>query len=168
MWYTRNDYITAPEVRLIDEAGKQLDVFKREDALAMAREREVDLVLIAPQAKPPVAKLIDFQKFLYQEEKKKKEAKKGIKKSATKDVQLSLFIGQNDLERQLNKAHEFIADGHQVRVKLALRGRELGKKTMAFDLLNKFLAQIPEGQVASEPNFQGRVLLAVVARKKKS
>ena len=152
MWYTRNDYITAPEVRLIDEAGKQLDVFKREDALA----------------KPPVAKLIDFQKFLYQEEKKKKEAKKGIKKSATKDVQLSLFIGQNDLERQLNKAHEFIADGHQVRVKLALRGRELGKKTMAFDLLNKFLAQIPEGQVASEPKFQGRVLLAVVARKKKS
>lgn len=168
VWYVKNEHISAPELRLIDETGHQLEIFKRADALALAREKEVDLVLIAAQAQPPVAKLIDFQKFLYQEEKKKKEAKKGVKKSATKDVQLSLFIGAHDLERLRLKATEFISEGHQVRVKLGLRGRELGKKNMAFDLIKKFITSVPESSVSSEPKFQGRVLLCVLVRRKKS
>lgn len=168
VWYVKNEHISAPELRLIDETGHQLEIYKRDDALALAKEKEVDLVLIAAQAQPPVAKLIDFQKFLYQEEKKKKEAKKGVKKSATKDIQISLFIGASDLERMRAKAQDFINEGHQVRVKLGLRGRELGKKNMAFDLLKKFIESIPDCAVSSEPKFQGRVLLCVLVRRKKS
>jgi len=126
----------------------------------------MDLVLIAERAQPPVAKIIDFKKFLYQEEKKLKEARKGIKRSVVKDVKLSLFIGPADLERLVNKSKEFLSKGSQVRINLTLKGREMGKRDMAFDLIKKYLTSLGEINISKEPRLEGRVIRAVVARKK--
>lgn len=126
----------------------------------------MDLVLIAPSAKPPVAKITDFKKFLYQEEKKLKEAKKGIKKSIVKDIKISLFIGPADLERMVEKGTEFLEEGNQVRLNLTLKGREIAKKDMAFDLIKKFIAQLGDVNISKEPRVEGRVVRAVISRKK--
>jgi len=166
--YVTNERIQGDTFRLIDEKGEQLGMFTRAEALDYARENEVDLILIAPHAKPQVIKAIDFHKFLYQEEKKNKESKKGQKKGGTKDIQLSLFIGDQDLERLKKKTHEFLADGFQVRVKLPLRGRQLGKTDMAHQLIRSFIATIEDATVAVEPKMQGKVIMAVVVRKSKS
>ena len=155
-----------PTLRVIDEDGKQIGILSKQEALSVAQEKELDLVLIAPKANPPVAKVIDFKKFLYQEEKKQKEAKKGIKKSIVKDIKLSLFIGPADLERLINKAKEFLEEGNQVRLNLTLRGREIAKKNMAFDLIKKFISNLGEVNIAKEPRLEGRVIRAVIAKKK--
>lgn len=165
-YYAINYRIEAATLRVINEKGEQVGVLSREEALRKSQELNLDLVLIAPKAQPPVAKIIDFKKFLYQEEKKTKEAKKGIKKSTTKDISLSLFIAEGDLLRLENKAKEFLAEGHQVRINLTLRGREMGKKPMAFDLVNKFVASLGEVNVSKPPKIEGRVIRSVVAKKK--
>lgn len=153
-------------MRVIDDQGKQIGVLNKFEALRIAEEKELDLVLIAPNAQPPVAKIIDFKKFLYQEEKKQKEAKKGIKKSTVKDIKVSLFIGPADLERQINKGKQFITDGHQVRLNLTLKGREVSKRDMGFDLLKRIIANLGEVNVSKEPRIEGRVIRAVVSKKK--
>ena len=141
-------------------------MMSKNDALKMAGDAELDLVLIAPRAKPPVAKIIDFKKFLYQEEKKEQEAKKGIKKSGSKDISLSLFIGAADLLRLENKGKEFLSEGYQVRVNLFLRGREIFKKPMAFDLVNKYIISLGEVNISKPPRLEGRVIRSVVAKRK--
>ncbi|MEK7071018.1 MAG: translation initiation factor IF-3 [Patescibacteria group bacterium] len=161
-----NFQINFPQLRVIDWEGKQIGVLSKEEALKIAQEREEDLILVAPKANPPVAKIIDFKKFLYQEEKKLKEAKKGIKKSVVKDLKLSLFIAQADLERIIEKAREFLSDGNQVRINLTLKGREMGKQSMALELARKFIAQLGDINVSKEPRIEGRVIRAVVSRKK--
>jgi len=161
-----NDRIRGDQFRLIDAMGEQIGVVSRDEALAYGQQHEIDLVLIAAQAQPPVVKAIDYHKFLYQEEKKNKESRKGQSKGGTKDVQLSLFIGESDLERQSKKAQEFLADGHQVRIRLRLKGRELGKVDMAYQHMRAFIAGLGEVAVAAEPKLQGKMIMAVVARKK--
>lgn len=165
-FYITNWRIEAAELRVIDDKGEQVGVMTKQEALNKAQERELDLVLIAEHANPPVAKIIDFKKFLYQEEKKQKEARKGIKKGVVKDLKLSLFIGPADLERLLNRAQEFLKDGNQIRFNLGLRGREMGKGQMAFDLINNCIAKLGEVNVAKPPKLEGRVVRAVVAKKK--
>lgn len=165
-FYFTNYRIEAPTLRVIDQEGKQVGVLSKEEALKAAQAQELDLVLIAPHAEPPVAKIIDFKKFLYQEEKKQKEAKKGIKKSIVKDVNISLFIAEADLQRVETKAQEFLGEGNQVRINLKLNGREMGKKNMAFDLMNKFIGTLKDINISKEPKMEGRVVRAVVARKK--
>lgn len=165
-FYFTNHRIEAPTLRVIDREGKQIGILSKFDALRKAQENELDLVLIAASANPPVAKIIDFKKFLYQEEKKEKEAKKGIKKSIVKDIKLSLFIAKADLERLTKKAKAFVDEGNQVRINLTLRGREIGKRNMGFDLMNKFIASLGEVNIAKEPRMMGRIISAVVSRKK--
>jgi len=165
-FYLLNYRIEAPTLRVIDSQGKQLGVLSKQEALVQAQERNEDLVLIAQHADPPVAKIIDFKKFLYQEEKKSKEARKGIKKSIVKDLKLSLFIGPADFDRIVNKGIEFLKVGSQVRLNLTLKGREMGKKQMAFDLIKKYISKLGEVNVSKEPRIEGRVIRAVVARKK--
>lgn len=166
--YVLNERIQSSEMRLIDDQSKQIGLLSREDALKLAREKEMDLVMIAEKAIPPVVKLIDFNKFLYQESKKAQEAKKGIKKSVVKDIKLSLFIGKGDLDRLIERSKEFIAEGHPVRLSLVLKGREVVKKQMGFDLLNNFIKELGEVNISTEPKAQGRVILAVVGKKKAS
>lgn len=165
-YYEINYQINADNLRVINEKGEQVGVMSKNEALKKAQELGLDLVLIAPQAQPPVAKIIDFKKFLYQEEKKAKEAKKGVKKSITKDINLGLFIAEGDLLRLVEKGKEFLADGNQVRINLTLKGREIAKKQMAFDLINKFLGFLGEINISKPPRLEGRVVRTVVAKKK--
>lgn len=165
-FYAINMNIDAPELRVVDAESQQVGVLSRDEALSMAREREVDLVMIAAQAKPPVAKLIDFKKFLYQEQKKAQEAKKGVKKSVVKDIKLSLFIASGDLERLEEKTRDFLKDGNQIRLNLTLKGREISKKHMGIELLNVFISKLGDVNVSKEPRVEGRVVRAVIARKK--
>lgn len=153
-------------MRVINEKGEQVGVLTKQEAQKLAADSGVDLVLIAPHANPPVAKVIDFKKFLYQEEKKEKEAKKGIKKSGSKDISLSLFIGVADLQRLENKGKEFLKEGYQVRINMLLKGREITKKPMAFDLVNKYIASLGEVNISKPPRLEGKVIRAVVAKKK--
>ncbi len=165
-FYITNWRIEATELRVINDKGEQVGILSKQDALAKAQEQGIDLVLIAEHATPPVAKIIDFKKFLYQEEKKQKEARKGIKKGVVKDLKLSLFIGPADLERLLKRATEFLKDGNQIRFNLGLRGREMGKGQMAFDLINSCIAKLGDVNVAKPPKLEGRVVRAVIAKKK--
>jgi translation initiation factor IF-3 len=165
-FYFTNQRIEAETMRVVDEHGEQVGVLSKQEALQEAQTREMDLVLIAPHAQPPVAKIIDFKKFLYQEEKKLQEAKKGIKKSVVKDIKMSLFIGEADLERLVIKGKEFLAEGNQLRLNLTLKGREVAKKDMAFDLMKKFISDLGEVNISKEPRLEGRVVRAVVAKKK--
>ena len=165
-FFPLNENIFATTLRVIDSQNNQIGILTKEEALKKAYNEGVDLVLIAPNANPPVAKLIDFKKFLYQLEKKEKEAKKGVKKGVVKDIQLSLFIGAADLERLINKGKEFLEDGHQLRISLTLKGREIVKKQMAFDLINRFISQLGEINLSKPPRLEGRVIRTVLARKK--
>lgn len=165
-FYFLNQRIQAQQLRVVDDQGKQIGVLSKEEALRTATEREVDLVLIAPQAHPPVAKVIDFRKFLYQEDKKQKEARKGIKKSTVKEIVLSLFVAEADFERFVKKAKEFLDEGHQIRISLNLKGREIAKKPMAFDLMHRFIGELGEVNISKPPRLEGRVIRTVVARKK--
>ena len=165
-FFLLNERINVQLLRVIDEKNNQIGILSKEEALKKANEQEMDLVLIAPKANPPVAKIIDFKKFLYQLEKKEKEAKKGVKKGVVKDIQLSLFIGPADLERLINKGKEFLEEGHQLRISLTLKGREIVKKQMAFDLINRFISQLGEINLSKPPRLEGRVIRTVLARKK--
>jgi len=165
-YYITNLRITAEQLRVIDHEGNLIGVITRSEAMRHAQDADLDLILIAPNAKPPVAKITDFKKFLYEEEKKSKEARKGAKKSIVKDIKLSLFIGPADKERLSNKTKDFLDDGHQVRLNLGLKGREITKREMAMNLIKEFLAGLGEINVAKEPRFEGRVVRSVVSRKK--
>ncbi len=153
-------------LRVLDAKGEQIGVLSKQEALNKAQEMEADLVLIAPKAVPPVAKIIDFKKFLYQEEKKEKDARKGVKKGVVKDVNLGLFIGQADLDRMKRRSIEFLGEGHQVRINLLLRGRENAKRDMAFALVNKFIVSLGDVNISKPPKLEGKILRAVVAKKK--
>lgn len=164
--YLINERILNPSLRLIDEKGKQIGILDREAARQMAREKALDLVLITNHVVPPVVKLIDFKKFLYQERKKQQETKKGSKKTGLKDIKLSLFIGKGDFERLVKKTQAFLAEGHQVRVGLLLKGREMAKKPMGFDLLREFIKAVGEVTISHEARLQGRVIITVIGKKK--
>jgi len=164
--YTINHNINVSPLRVVDHESKQVGLLSKEEAMRLAIDQEVDLVLIAPNAKPPVAKLIDFKKFQYQEDKKQKEARKGIKKSIVKDIKISLFIAQGDITRFEEKAKEFLAEGNQIRINLALKGREMGKKDMAIAKVKTFIAALGDVNISKEPKVEGRVIRAVVSRKK--
>ncbi len=161
-----NHRIQEAEMRVIDNSGAQLGVLSREQAMREAEDRGLDLVLIAQKAKPPVAKITDFKKFLYEQEKKQKEARKGAKKSVVKDIKISLFIGPADLDRMIAKTKEFLDEGNQVRLNLGLKGREIIKKQMAFDLMKHYIERLEEVNISKEPRIEGRVVRAVVSRKK--
>ncbi len=165
-FYEINHNIRASSLRVVDSESKQIGVLSKDEALRLAQEQEKDLVLISPRANPPVAKIIDFKKFLYQEEKKQKEARKGVRKGVVKDIKFGLFIAEADLERLVHKAQEFLEEGHQVRLNLTLRGREMGKKDLAIELAYKFIARLGDLNIAKEPRVEGRVIRAVVSRKK--
>jgi len=165
-FYYLNENINSATLRVIDNQNNLIGILTKEDALKKAREQELDLVLIAPNTNPPVAKIIDFNKFLYQQEKKEKGAKKGVKKGVVKDIKLSLFIGPADFQRLINKGKEFLTDGHQLRVNLTLKGREIVKKQMAFDLINRYITNLGEVNISKPAKLEGRVIRTVLARKK--
>lgn len=133
-----NNQIKAPELRVIDENGKMIGILKTHEALQLSLEKGVDLVEISPNANPPVAKLLNYDKFRYQQEKLAQEAKKKIKKITVKMIRMSVRIGANDLNFKAKQATEFITDGNKVKVDVVMRGREQAHSELAFDLIKKF------------------------------
>lgn len=148
-------------MRVLDEEGNMLGVFSRQEALNKAREMGTDLVEIAPSAMPPVAKIIDFNKYLYQLAKRDKGEKKG--KAEIKEVKISLFAAENDLARLARRAGEFLKEGHQVRVSLRLKGREMGKQEQARAVLMLFTGRVEKAKLVSTPSLIGRDLRAVIS-----
>lgn len=166
-FYRLNYQIQSPQLRLLDEEGKQIGVVTKLEALQKAKELELDVVEIAPNAKPPVAKLIDFKKFKYQEAKKEREARKSQKHVGVKEVRLRPFIGAHDFDTRLARGKEFLDEGNQLKINVAFKGREITRKEFGFTVINRFIAALPSIKVVREPKMLGRVLEAMVVNDKK-
>lgn len=136
--FPKNEEIKAPEVRLVSDKG-MVGVMPLEQALALAKEQEMDLVLISPKAVPPVAKIIDYNSFKYQQEKLAKKMKATAKQVEMKSIRLSARIGQHDMETRLKQAQKFMEKGDKVKIELFLRDRERQHGEIGFEMIKKFL-----------------------------
>jgi translation initiation factor IF-3 len=162
-----NNQITAPELRIINEKGENLGVMSREKALALARPEEgMDLIEIASSAKPPVARIMSYDKFRYEEEKRIKKERLAQKGGGVKQVQISARAAQNDLLIKLRQLEKFMNEGYQVDINVRLRGREKGNKDWARQKLEDFMKMIPvEYKRLSEPRFGGYGLSIQIGKK---
>ena len=149
-YFKINRQITAPTLRLLDEDGKQINVVSLAEAIQLSQESGLDLVEVASSAVPPVVKLIEFSKFKYQEAKKAKAEKKGMKGGETKEVQMTPFIGQGDYDTRVKKSREFLTTGNKVKLSIKFQGRQIQKPEFGHQLVERFtndLAEVsaPEG-----------------------
>ena len=133
-----NERIRDKEVRLIGADGQQMGVMSPRDALRIARERDLDLVKVAPQAKPPVCKILDYGKYRFEMQKKEKEARKNQKVVELKEIRLSLNIDTNDFNTKVNQAAKFLQQGHKVKVTIRFRGREMAHTNLGVDVHKRF------------------------------
>ncbi len=152
-------------MRLLDAEGKQIGVLSLTEAFALSDEKVLDLVEVAPQAQPPVVKLIDYNKFLYQLKKKKQEEKKHTTTSETKQVQMGPFIDSHDLDIKLGRAKEFIADGDKVRFVVRFKGREMTKQNLGRAILESIIERMVEiAKVEKEMHMEGRQMVMVMSK----
>ena len=162
-----NGKIGDREIRLIGSQGEQIGVMNSKEALRMAREEELDLVLIAPNAKPPVCKIIDYGKYRYELARKEKEAKKKQKTVELKEIRLSPNIEANDLNTKVNATKKFIAKGNKVKITLRFRGREMAHMQSSKHILDDFAEQLADVAVVEKaPKVEGRSISMVLAEKK--
>jgi len=138
-----NEYIRLSPVRLIDETGLQVGVIPTDQALAMAKERELDLVEIVPNARPPVVKIMDFGKYQYQKAKEVQQQRTKQKKTEIKGIRLGFKTDDHDLDVRMKQIEKFLAQGHKVKVEIRLRGREKAHQPLARVVLNDFIQSIP-------------------------
>ncbi len=152
-----NEMITVKEVRCTSDDGTNHGIISTAEALQIADSMGLDLVLIAPDGKPPVAKIMDYGKFRYQQEKKKKEAKKNQKVIVVKEIKLSVKIAENDVSYKVKHAREFIEEGNHVKFRVFLKGREMANPQSGVDVLNKIWPMIEDIAVMDkEPKLEGR------------
>jgi translation initiation factor IF-3 len=162
-----NGEINAPEVRLVDENGEQLGVVATRDALKMAEERDVDLVEIAPLAKPPVCKLMDYGKFKYREQKKAHEAKLKQKQIQVKEIKFRPGTDEGDYQIKLRNLIRFLEEGDKTKVTLRFRGREMAHQEFGVRLLERVKADLaPYGTVEQFPKLEGRQMIMVLGPRK--
>ena len=162
-----NEQIRDKEVRLIGEDGEQLGIVSSRDALKMAEEAGLDLVKIAPTAKPPVCKIVDYGKYKYEQVRKEKEAKKKQRVIEIKEVRLSPNIDNNDLNTKANMARKFLTKGDKVKVTLRFRGRELAHVDNGKAILNSFAEMLSDVAVVDKPaKFEGRSMIMFLAEKR--
>jgi len=158
-----NERIRVPEVRLIDDQGKQVGVVKTAEALRMAREKDLDLILISPGARPAVAKLGDFGKYKYELRKHEKEVRKSQKATVLKEVKLSPKIGQHDLQVRINRTREFLEKRHKVKVSVFFRGREMAHKEIGRRVMYKLVEAVKDmGTPEGRDRFEGRNLILLI------
>ena len=162
-----NEQIRDKEVRLIGEHGEQLGIMSSKDALKIAKEADLDLVKVAPQAKPPVCKIIDYGKFRYEQARKEKEARKKQKVIEIKEVRLSPNIDDNDLNTKVNAARKFIQKGDRVKVTLRFRGREMAHVQQTKQILDVFAEKLSDVAVVDkQPKLEGRQMIMFLSEKK--
>ena len=162
-----NEQIRDREIRLIGEDGEQLGIMSAREAMKIAQEAELDLVKIAPAAKPPVCKIIDYGKYKYEQARKEKEAKKKQKTVEVKEVRLSPNIDTNDLNTKINNAKKFISKGNKVKVTLRFRGREMAHVQQSKHILDDFAETLADVAVVEKPaKMEGRAMSMVLAEKR--
>lgn len=158
----------ARELRVVDSDGTPLGVITREKALQLAREQELDLVLVAPNSAPPVAKIMDQGKHLYEMEKKAKEAKKKQHTVEVKETKLHYNIGEHDYQTFLRRSRGFLEEGHKVKLNVIFRGRQVTHPELAQKLLDRFVEELQDvGQVESPPQREGRGYYLIMSAKRK-
>ncbi len=168
--YRVNRQIKAKEVRLIDENGNQIGIVPLSEALSIAEEKGLDLVEIAPQAKPPVCKIMDYGKFKYEMKKKEREARKKQREHQieVKDIRMKVRIDDHDLQVKLKHMREFLEDGDKVRVRVRFRGRENAHPELGEKLFQKIVNELSDvGEVEVQPKKEGPFLIFVLAPKRK-
>lgn len=162
-----NEQIRDKEVRLIGEDGEQLGVVPTKDAMQLAKDANLDLVKIAPTAKPPVCKIIDYGKYRYELARKDKEAKKKQKVTEVKEIRLSPNIDDNDLATKANNARKFITKGDKVKVALRFRGREMAHIGASKQILDTFFAKLEDIAVIEKPaKLEGRSMIMFLTEKR--
>ncbi len=159
-----NEEIGYPEVRVIGPENEQMGVMKTADALAYAENVGVDLVLIAPNAAPPVCRVIDYGKFCFERDKREKEAKKKQVIVKVKEIQLSCRIEQHDLDTRVNHARKFLAEGNKVKAVVRFRGREMAHMDLGREVIAKFAESLQGAGVAEKkPVLDGRFMSIIIA-----
>ncbi len=155
-------------MRVIDADGKQLGVLPRTEALRLAEERSLDLVEVAPQAKPPVAKLMDFGKYQYERAKRDREARKARKDVEVKEIRLRPKTGEHDLAFKVRKARGFLENGAKVKVRIRFRGREITHPEVARRQLARIADDLADiSAIEQHPGFEGRTILMILAPSKR-
>lgn len=162
-----NEQIRDKEVRVIGENGEQLGVMTAKDAMKLAEDAELDLVKIAPTAKPPVCKIVDYGKFRYEQARKEKEAKKKQKVIEVKEIRLSPNIDTNDLNTKISAAKKFITKGDKVKITLRFRGREMAHMASSKHILDDFAQTLADIAVVEKaPKVEGRSMTMFLTEKR--
>ena len=161
-----NEQIRDKEIRLIDENGEQLCSVSSREAQKIADERKLDLVKIAPTAKPPVCRIMDYGKYKFDQAKKEKEARKKQKTVDVKELRLSPSIDTHDVQVKVKKANEFLKDGDKVKISIRFRGREIGHSKVGMQIMEDFAKATEEfGTVDKQPKMEGKSLVMFLAPK---
>ncbi len=155
-----NERIRVPEVRVIDEKGENLGVLATDKAIAAAKERGLDLVEVAPQASPPVCKIVDFGKYYYQQEKRERKQQH---RSKLKEVKFTIKIGEHDFQTKLGRVREFLLHGDMVRISIFFRGREIIHASKGHELLRRVEEAVKDiARVEGQPMAKGKILQMMV------
>ena len=163
-----NENIRFPSVLLIGPNGEQLGTMSSREAQLKANEYDLDLFCVAPNAQPPVCKILNYGKFRFEQQKKAKEAKKNQHTIETKEVQLTPQIGAHDMETKARAAIKFLQDGNKVKVGVRFRGRQMTHLEVGQEVMDKFIQLLSEYSVVEKPsNMEGRWMIAILAPKKK-
>lgn len=162
-----NEQIRDREIRLIGEDGEQLGIMSARDAMKLAREANLDLVKIAPTAKPPVCKIIDYGKYRYEQARREKEARKKQKTIEVKEIRLSPNIDTNDMNTKVNQARKFVSGGNKVKVAVRFRGRELAHTAVGKTILEDFAQKLSDIAVIDKPaKLEGKSMVMFLVEKR--
>ena len=159
-----NDRIRAREVRVIDENGEQLGILQPFEALKIARERGLDLVEVSPTAVPPVCRIQDYGRFLYEKDKSERAARKRQKVIVVKEVKFSVTVDEHDYQTKKNQAIRFLSEGDKVKASLRFRGRQMAHRELGYKIINRFIQDVGDaGIVEFMPRMEGTILHAIMA-----
>lgn len=162
-----NEDIRDNEVRLIDSDGSMLGVLPTKEAQKLAYSKNLDLVKIVPNAVPPVCKIIDYGKSVFEQAKREKEAKKNQKLSSLKEVRFSATIEEHDFEFKVKNAYKFLKDGNKVKASIRFKGREMKYTVSGKEVLDKFAEAVKDvGVVEKQPKLEGRSMIVIIVPKK--
>ena len=161
-----NESIRARELRVIDSNGKQIGIKSKKEALEIAARRNLDLVLVAPNARPPVAKIMDYGKYRFEQQKREKEMRKNQKVISVKEVRFSPTIEEHDFNTKLRNARRFLSKGNKVKATLRFRGRAITHKDIGLRVLNRLAEECADiADIETKPRMEGKNLFLVLAPK---
>ena len=165
-----NEQIRVREIRLIDEAGGQNGIMPTSEALRLAKDRELDLVEISPNANPPVCKILNYGKYKFEQEKRLRDSRKNQKALKIKEIRMQPKIGPGDLDTKAKHVQEFLDEGNKVKVTIRFRGRELAHTELGYDVLNEVLKRLTEGSYSMEKSaaMEGRFMSMTLNSKVKN